>query len=107
MRSLELPVQKKIMDYLLTRHDFRVVGPQTGDSSRHPTICFLKRGESAVDTVAKVNDESIGIRYGHMYASRLCEALGAPVESGFVRISAVHYNTEQEVERLLVKLDAV
>ena len=42
----------------------------------------------------------IGIRHGHMYAHRLCEQMRIPVDPGVVRISAVHYNTVSEVERL-------
>ncbi len=107
IRSLEMQVQERLMGYLLSRDDLRIVGPRTGDESRHPTICFLKQGQNAIETVAKVNDGTVGIRYGHMYASRLCEALGAPVDSGFVRVSAVHYNTLEEADRLIAKLDQI
>jgi selenocysteine lyase/cysteine desulfurase len=40
-----------------------------------------------------------------MYAARLCEALGAPLETGFVRASAVHYNTVEEADRLIAMLE--
>lgn len=45
-----------------------------------------------------------------MYAYRLCEALGVDPrgpEGGVVRVSAVHYNTPRDVERLCTALDEV
>ena len=106
-RSYELSVQKKIMDYLLTKPQIRLVGPRSGGEERHPTIGFLHESMDSIEVVEKVNSDKIGIRYGHMYASRLCEALGAPLDSGFVRISAVHYNTIEEADFLIDALDSV
>jgi selenocysteine lyase/cysteine desulfurase len=40
-----------------------------------------------------------------MYAHRLCEALGLDPVDGVVRVSAVHYNTVEEIERLIEVLD--
>jgi selenocysteine lyase/cysteine desulfurase len=40
-----------------------------------------------------------------MYSYRLCEALGIPVEPGVARASAVHYNTVEEVDRLIQAVD--
>ena len=42
-----------------------------------------------------------------MYAYRLCEAMNIPVEEGVVRVSAVHYNTVEEIDRLMDALDPV
>ena len=36
-----------------------------------------------------------------MYAYHLCEALGLDPEDGVVRTSLVHYNTIEEIERLI------
>ena len=47
----------------------------------------------------------IGIRWGHFYAPRLVDALGLTERDGVVRVSLVHYNTEDEVRRLLAVLD--
>ena len=42
-----------------------------------------------------------------MYAHRLCEALGIGPEDGVVRISLVHYNRAEEIERLIGVLDEI
>ena len=40
-----------------------------------------------------------------MYAYRLCEAMDIPVDEGVVRVSAVHYNTIEEIDHLMDHLD--
>ena len=59
-----------------------------------------------------VNDRRYGIRYGHFYAYRLCERLVREgvlhdVEDGVIRISALHYNSTEEIEGLIHCLDEV
>ena len=49
----------------------------------------------------------IAIRFGHFYAARLIEQLGLTERDGVVRVSMVHYNTLEEVDRLLSVLDGI
>ena len=108
MIELEKPVQERIFGFLSSRSDVRLVGPRTADqTARHPTFSFLHKTKPSDQVASAVNGDSVGIRHGHMYAARLCDALGAPLETGFVRVSAVHYNTVEEADRLLTKLDKV
>jgi len=45
----------------------------------------------------------VGIRYGHFYAYTLIDTLSPKldVNDGVVRISLVHYNTVNEVQRIV------
>ncbi len=45
----------------------------------------------------------VGIRYGHFYAYTLVDTLEPKVDvnDGVVRISLVHYNTVEEVQRII------
>ena len=66
---------------------------------RVPTLCFnLKKTPPAKVTEAMA-DAGIGIRDGHMYTPRLMKRFGLRQDSGVVRISAVHYNTMEEIHR--------
>ena len=49
----------------------------------------------------------MGVRYGNFYAYTLVDTLEPKVDvnEGLVRISLVHYNTIEEVDRLLEVLD--
>jgi selenocysteine lyase/cysteine desulfurase len=62
-----------------------------------------------VPVIANVADCStrLAIRHGHMYAYRLCQALGLDPEDGVVRASMVHYNTLDEIERFIEVLERI
>ncbi|KAJ7613768.1 pyridoxal phosphate-dependent transferase [Mycena polygramma] len=85
----------------------RVVGVEEPSASRLPTISFVVVGDRPMRSkdVVKVFDErgGIGIRYGHFYAYTLASQLPPPVdkEEGAVRVSLVHYNTPEEVEKII------
>jgi selenocysteine lyase/cysteine desulfurase len=48
-----------------------------------------------------------GIRWGTFYSNRLIEYLGLAAQDGVVRVSLVHYNTLEEVDRLIQVLRTV
>jgi cysteine desulfurase family protein (TIGR01976 family) len=66
---------------------------------RVPTVCFNLTKATPAKVTETMAREGIGIRDGHMYAPRLMKRLGVGQESGVVRVSAVHYNTMEEVRR--------
>ena len=107
MESLETPLVERLVGWLLARPNVRIVGPQHAGASRVATISFVHASKRSADVAAAVNQHGIGIRYGHMYSYRLCEALGIDVEDGVVRVSMAHYNTLAEIERLVEVLDGV
>jgi len=105
MKAFENPVTDRLLSYFATRNDIRVIGERSRPELRHPTISFVHKTKSSPDIVRDVHRHPIGIRHGHMYAYRLCDALGVPTETGVVRISAVHTNTVDEIDRLARVLD--
>lgn len=105
IRSTELKAQEAILEYLLARNDIRLVGP-TDLSNRHPTFSFVHDQLPSNVIATRANQAGVGVRNGHMYAKRLCEALGVAPDPGFVRVSAVHYNDSDDVTALLTALDA-
>jgi len=66
---------------------------------RVPTVCFNLQNTSPAKVTETMSDAGIGIRDGHMYTPRLMKRFGLRQDSGVVRISAVHYNTMEEVHR--------
>jgi len=107
MTACELPLQAKLIDYLRGRDDVRIVGPTDDGPSRVGTISFVHDTKSSAEITAAVDRSGIGIRHGHMYAYHLCEAAGLEPEDGVVRTSLVHYNTMEEIERLIGVFDEV
>lgn len=107
MRACEEPVLARLMDYLAARPELRVLGETRDLSRRHPTVSFVSPKRTPAEVADRVHLEPIGIKTGHMYAYRLCQALGLDPDSGVVRVSAVHYNTVEEIDRLCTALDDV
>ncbi|KAJ9477476.1 Aminotran_5 domain-containing protein [Pseudozyma hubeiensis] len=95
----------------------RIVGPESSSSSeRAPTVAFIvidpttgkqRVGTSKAIHTALVEGGKMGAQQGHMYAHRLVESLGLDLKDGVVRVSWVHYNTEEEVKRVVGWLDGV
>jgi cysteine desulfurase family protein (TIGR01976 family) len=69
--------------------------------SRCPTFAVRIPGHSPLDLATKLGDQGIFTWDGNYYALNLTERLGVEPDGGFLRIGFVHYNTEEEVERVL------
>jgi cysteine desulfurase family protein (TIGR01976 family) len=94
-----------LLDYLDGRAGATVCGTTRADGARLPTISFEVAGRASSTIPPACDAEGIGIRWGHFYAPRLVDALGLTERDGVVRVSMVHYNTEDEVRRLTEVLD--
>ena len=105
MTALELPLQSGLLDWLKGREGIRIIGPATAEEGRVATVSFTHATRSSRDIVLAANERGIGIRYGHFYAHRLALAMGLTPEDGVVRTSMLHYNTEEEVDRLIECLE--
>ena len=105
MTACELPLQVRLLNYLRSRDEITIIGPESDTAERVGTISFVHRSRSSAEITRTVDRSGIGIRHGHMYAYHLCEALGLDPDDGVVRVSLVHYNTLEEIERLIEVLD--
>lgn len=96
----------RLLDFLGTRPGVRVLGPATpARDVRVPTVSFVAEGRRGRDIVRHTDALGIGIRHGDFHSRRLVESLGYGGEDGVVRVSMVHYNTTDEVDRLTRGLD--
>jgi cysteine desulfurase family protein (TIGR01976 family) len=105
MAACEVPVQARLLEYLGSRVDVQIVGPHHARESRVGTVSFVHRSKRSREITDVVDRSGIAVRSGHMYAYRLCEALGLDPADGVVRVSLVHYNTVAEIDRLIGVLD--
>ncbi len=106
MRAQESPLVKSLYAGLANMPRVRLLGPSSSDH-RVGTLSFVVEGISSAEVVDHVHKERIAIRNGHMYAHRLCEAIGIAPEPGVVRVSVVHTNTAEEVDRFLGSVRAL
>jgi cysteine desulfurase family protein (TIGR01976 family) len=66
---------------------------------RVPTFCFNVGGHSAEHVATFLAEREVAVWHGDYYAVETMRYLGLP--DGAVRAGIVHYNTEDEVDRLL------
>jgi len=70
---------------------------------RVPTFAITHRDKTASQVAEAMGERGIFVWHGNYYALQVTESLGLEPE-GMVRIGLVHYNTANEVDRLLTKL---
>lgn len=96
---------ERLLSWLRGRRGVCVIGqPAAKGGARVPTISFVAAGHEPEAIVKHVDRFDIGIRHGDFYAKRLIEALGLAPQ-GVVRVSIAHYNTLDEIDRLIRYLD--
>lgn len=99
---------ERLLAYLRSKPSVRVIGHDSAtDGQRVPTISFVAGQQPSEAIVRHVDRFGIGIRFGDFYAKRLIEALGLQAQGGVVRVSIAHYNTLDEIDRLIQHLDEV
>ena len=96
----------RLLAYLATKSAVRVIGrPRADDGRRVPTVSFVVEGRMSESIVRHIDQFGIGIRFGDFYAKRLIDGLGLDRVGGVVRVSAAHYNTLHEMDKLIRHLD--
>lgn len=91
-----------LLSYLRSVPEITIIGLAESDRHRRvPTISFVHENFRSDEIVEKVDPHRIGIRFGDFYAKKLIKALKLEEKNGVVRVSLVHYNSENEVKRLI------
>jgi len=83
------------------------IGDQQRLNSRCPTFAIRIAGHPPLELATRLGDRGIFTWDGNYYAINLTERLGVEKNGGFLRIGFVHYNTEEEVDRVLEELATV
>ena len=97
---------ERLLSYLRGKAGVRIIGlPVQTPGERVPTISFIVKGRHSEAIVRHLDRFNIGIRFGDFYAKRLIEALALQGQGGVVRVSIAHYNTLEEIDRLIRHLD--
>jgi cysteine desulfurase family protein (TIGR01976 family) len=105
--------ERKLMERMLAglRHipGLRLygIGDPSRLDSRCPTFAVRMEGHLPLELATKLGEQGIFTWDGNYYAINLTERLGVEGDGGFLRIGLVHYNTEEEVERVLEYLRSI
>ncbi len=101
----EEALTRRLIAFLLDCKGVTIIGRGEVDATRLPIVSFVIDGVKASAIPPHLDKLGIGIRWGDFYAKRLIDALGLGVMDGVVRVSLAHYNTKDEVERLISGLE--
>ncbi len=108
MAHYEQILSSRFLDFLNHKKNIRIIGDPSADKLlRVPTISFVVEGRKSSKIPVLVDPHKIGIRYGDFYARQLITDLDLLDNDGVIRVSMVHYNTLEEVDRLIRVLDEI
>jgi selenocysteine lyase/cysteine desulfurase len=98
----------RLLDFLDSRGDVKIIGRRDPNRARRvPTITFTVDGRNADELPGPCTEDLVAINAGHFYAPRAIDGLGLTGRGGVVRASMVHYNSIEDVDRLIGALDRV
>lgn len=76
-------------------------------SQRTPTVALRMEKHTPREVAERLGEENIYVWDGDFYAVEVIKRLGYADKGGVVRIGLVHYNTEEEIDRLLAVLQTL
>ncbi len=105
IQQYERGLAAKLVSGLIELPDARVWGIADPARFEHrvPTVAFTHGRHTPEEIAAYLGDRGIFVWHGNYYALAVTEALGVEPE-GMVRVGLLHYNTADEVDRLLEAL---
>ena len=101
----EKPLTEKLLTYLRSRNDLRILGPVTAD--RRAATIAVQTDKPAWQVADALAEHKIMAGAGNFYAVRLLEGMNVPTDPGALRLSFVHYISEEEIDQLIAALDKV
>ncbi|MFW6097054.1 MAG: cysteine desulfurase-like protein [Chloroflexota bacterium] len=106
IKRYELGLSRRFLEGATTISGLRVYGITDVErlEERAPTFAVSLEGISPAEVAKRLGQEGIFVWEGHYYALAVMERLELLESGGLVRIGFVHYNTEDEVDRVLEAL---
>jgi cysteine desulfurase family protein (TIGR01976 family) len=107
IRDYERALADQLLDGLAARPRFRVWGITRREQQiwRVPTVSITTAARTPLQIAEHLASREIYTWNGNMYALELTERLGLEERGGLLRLGLVHYNTFEEIDRLLRALD--
>ncbi len=105
MRARENELLTPLLEYLADKNFVRLLGPRDA-SARAPTLALVTR-ERGENVAANLAARGIKCGGGNFYGVRCLEAQGVNPDHGVLRVSFVHYTSEEEVAKLMGVLEGV
>jgi selenocysteine lyase/cysteine desulfurase len=106
LRGAEVPLLARLLEYLGTRRDVRVLGPQVTEE-RAATVSFVSETIEPLEMVRSLARRGFMAGNGNFYAVRVLEAMNVNPDRGAIRLSLLHYNSSEEVAGVIEALEQI
>ncbi len=104
----EQQLMAPLMDCLNSKPAVKVVGLAVADHRlRAPTFAFYSNRIKSVDIAKALIAAKLGVGQDHFYAYRLIDTMGVDPGDGVVRLSLLHYNSSEDINRAVNVLDEI
>ena len=105
----ETTLARHLIDGLRQLPGVRVLGLTAADAMKRrvPTVSFTAAGVSSAAIAEALAKKNIFVWSGHNYAVEAAKALGIYDGGSGVRVGPVHYNSLEELDRLLTALEDI
>lgn len=106
IKEHEMDLSRRFLEGATTVPGLRVYGITDVErlDERAPTFAVSLQGYTPAEVAQRLGEQGIFVWDGHYYALAVMERLGLLKSGGLVRIGFAHYNTADEVERVLEAL---
>lgn len=104
IHEYETGLSRRFLEGVAQIDAVQIYGVPMADGWRVSTFAFGVEGHHADDVAHLLRSNGIYVWSGHYYAVNVMDRLGVEDEDGLVRVGFVHYNTADEVDRLLATL---
>jgi len=101
--AYEYDIGNRLLAGFATIPGLRLWGPPTMEG-RVPTFSFTLSGHAAPAIAQHLANRGIFAWAGHFYAVEVAARLGLADQGGLLRVGLCHYNTAEEVDRLIAAL---
>jgi cysteine desulfurase family protein (TIGR01976 family) len=101
--AYEADLGQRLLTGLSRLNSVRLLGPPNMEN-RVPTFAFTVEGHAPAAVARHLADHGLFAWSGHFYAVEAIARLGLVEAGGLVRVGLCHYNTAEEVDRLLAAL---
>lgn len=106
IHQVEMSLAARLIEGLQTIPGVRIYGitDPTRLDERMPVVSFTLEGHSPVDVARTLGEAAIFAYCGDFYAVGAIKRLGLAQSGGLIRIGINHYNTADEIDRLLARI---
>ena len=95
-------IENKFLEFIESEKKINLIGKKKIENkNRAPTFSFTIKGMSSEKVSESLIKQKIALRNDNFYAWRCLKALGIDTKDGVVRVSMVHYNSLDDVDKLI------